>query len=116
MRIIKSVGKTNGYQTNNMIHANKRPPKTINQNTKRNTILYSHIEKKIYMNPQETTQKKERKRKQRNLPSGLCWNNGLEAIFDTNTQTQYPKSDTLSISNQEKDERKPHENSIRKRS
>ena len=80
--MIKSVGKTNGYQTNNMIHANKRPPKTINQNTKRNTISYSHIEKRKNTNPQETTQKKERKRKQRNLPSGLCWNNGLEAIFD----------------------------------
>ena len=59
--MIKSVGKTNGYQTNNMIHANKRPPKTINQNTKRNTISYSHIEKKN-TNPQETTQKKERKK------------------------------------------------------
>jgi hypothetical protein len=46
------------------------------------TQSYIHTLKKKYMNPQETTQKKERKRKQRNLPSGLCWNNGLEAIFD----------------------------------
>ena len=50
--------------------------------TPKETQFHIHTLKKKNTNPQETTQKRERERYQRNLPSGMCWNNGLEAIFD----------------------------------